>query len=173
MTLSNVRTNKYGIFSRLPLVWGSPRLAPITGHTKLLLGLKWQNKVILTIVQLLNQLLFGNFVPVNMLTNHLISNDATPLAYRKNRNHLCKELIDVVVVLLAITDPWFWKYDQIWNDMSFVHKLASGIRNTVERTYDQIWNIFETLTSVGLAQTRPNNHHLRPCWLVDHCNQHW
>ena len=88
----------------------------ITGHIKLLLGLKWQNKVNLTIVQLLNQLLFGNFVPVNMLTNHLISNDVTPLAYgKKYRNHLCKELIDVIVVLLAITDLWFWDlyYDSI------------------------------------------------------------
>jgi len=40
--------------------------------------------------------------------------------------------------------------------MNDVHELASGIRDTVERTYDQIWNIFETLTSVGLAQARPN-----------------
>jgi len=41
--------------------------------------------------------------------------------------------------------------------MNIVHKLASGIRDTVERTYDQIWNIFESLASVGLAQARPNN----------------
>ena len=40
--------------------------------------------------------------------------------------------------------------------MNVVHELASGIRDTVKRTYDQIWNIFETLASVGLAQTRPN-----------------
>ena len=30
------------------------------------------------------------------------------------------------------------------------------IRDTVKRTYDQIWNIFKTLTSVGLTQACPN-----------------
>ena len=35
--------------------------------------------------------------------------------------------------------------------MNVVHELASGIRDTVEHMYDQIWNIFETLASVGLA----------------------
>jgi len=32
--------------------------------------------------------------------------------------------------------------------MSFVHELAFGIRDTVERTYDQIWNERRARTSV-------------------------
>jgi len=44
--------------------------------------------------------------------------------------------------------------------MNVVHELASGIRDTVECTYDQIWNIFESLASVGLAQARPNDYRL-------------
>ena len=44
-------------------------------------------------------------------------------------------------------------YDQIWNDLR--DWLVSAIRDTVKCTYDQIRNIFETLASVGLVQAYP------------------
>ena len=59
-------------------------------------------------------------------------------------------------IVSGIRDTVERTYDQIWNDMSFVHELVSGIRDTVEHMYDQICNIFATLTSVGLAQAHPN-----------------
>jgi len=59
----------------------------------------------------------------------------------------------------------------LWASLSDVHGLASGIRDTVERMYDQIWNIFKNLTSVGASLTRyyiKHNLHVPPFWYIHH-----